>query len=88
MADRLPPSEFGGKQKANGIQPPPHQPTASEQLGLVYRTGTDTGLLMNDQEGVVMNGLLPRKIQTAERQSAGDLDKGQAWEAMKQAGNA
>lgn len=34
---RLPPSEFGGE--AGLVQPPPHEPTTSERLGIMYRTG-------------------------------------------------
>lgn len=80
MPDPGPPSEFGGKIQPNGVMPPPHEPTPSEQLSLGYRTGDATG-----RTGVVptvWEGLLPAKEQEELRRQAGDLDKGQVWEEM------
>lgn len=76
------PSEFGGRIQANGVQPPPHEPTASEKLMLVYRTGDDTGLLPVDREGAPFEGLLPKKEQEELRKQAGDLNKGEIWQEM------
>lgn len=60
-----PASEFGGKVQRNGIQPPVtpnghkgHQPTASEKLSLLYRTGTEDSTADPDG-GLAMTGLLP-----------------------------
>ena len=36
-------SEFNAEVQKNGVFPPPHVPTPSEELGLVYRTGDPTG---------------------------------------------
>jgi hypothetical protein len=84
----LPASEFGGRVQRNGVQPPPHTPTASERLGLIYRTGDETGTLPLDNEGVIMSGLNPRKVQEQIRQQAGDLNKGEVWEEILQRGGA
>lgn len=83
MPDAFRPSEFGGRVKPNRVQPLPHQPTTSEALMLGYTTGDPTGALGPDQ-GENMTGLLPRRIQEDLRRQAGDLDKGQAWEAIIQ----
>ena len=77
-------SEFGGRQKRNGVQPLPHRPTPSEQLRLVYTTGDPTGATGVDLEGVVFTGLNPRSVQEEIRRQAGDLDKGQVWDDMVQ----
>lgn len=83
----LPPSEFGGKPNPKtGIQPPPHVPTASERLQLLYRTGDESGL--TDPDTNVWAGLrtvaTQREIMTAE----GHMDKGQEWERLVQEGEA
>jgi hypothetical protein len=77
------PSEFGGKVRRHGIQPLPHRLTASEKLRLGYRTGQDVDRDLPDGPEA-FNGLLPLDIQTALRKEAGDLEKGQVWEAMVQ----
>jgi hypothetical protein len=76
-------SEFGGSgNQPNGVMPPPHVPTASEQLMLTYRTGDPSGLSPVDTEHAAWNGLLPFEEQKAIRQAAGDLDVGQLWQEM------
>lgn len=52
------PSEFGGKIRRNRTFPPPHEPTASEQLMLGYTTGETSGDLDPDG-GEAWEGLLP-----------------------------
>lgn len=43
------PSEFSGRPvRRNGTHGPPHEPTVSEALSLVYRTGDETGALDPD----------------------------------------
>lgn len=70
-------SEFEGRgNQTNGVMPPPHSPTASEQLGLLYRTGDATGATLKDAEGVVFRGLLPYEEQLALRQVEGVMAKG------------
>jgi hypothetical protein len=81
MPDAFGPSEFGGKAGVNRIQPPPHEPTASEQLMLLYTTGDPTGAAVPD-DGEAMQGLLPLAEQRAIREAEGALDKGQVWEGM------
>lgn len=81
MAGDLPPSEFDGKTQRNAVQPFPHEPTASEKLGLVYRTGSEAGDALPDG-GPAFNGLLPTKEQLAIREAMGDMDKGQVWDEM------
>jgi hypothetical protein len=75
------PSEFGGQVGPHGIQPLPHQLTASEKLRLGYRTGQaiDRSLPAGPE---AFNGLLPLDIQTQLRKEAGDLEKGQVWDEM------
>jgi hypothetical protein len=80
MPDPGPPSEFGGKIQRNGVQPPPHEPTASEQLSLMYRTGDLTGA--TDDVPTVFEGLLPEEEQVRLMREAGLLDKGQIWEEL------
>lgn len=81
MAGELPPGEFDGKTQRNGIQPFPHEPTASEKLSLVYRTGLEDGDALPDG-GAAFSGLLPTKEQLAIREAMGDMDKGQVWDEM------
>lgn len=57
-------SEFNGKPMRNRVQPPPHVPTASEELMLVYTTGDETGDSPPDK-GEAFNGLLPLSEVTA-----------------------
>lgn len=56
MPDSLAPSEFGGKVGPTGVQPLPHEPTASEKLMLTYRTGSEDGIVPDD--GSSFQGLL------------------------------
>ena len=58
-----PPSEFGGRQQVNRVQPPPHEPTASERLMLVYTTGDESGALAPDK-GEAFNGLIANEQRT------------------------
>ncbi len=76
MVDSLPPSEFGGKQQLNRVQPFPHEPTASEKLMLQYTTADDTGLT-NPDTGEAFHGLLSLAEQTELMESSGQLEKGQ-----------
>lgn len=80
MPDQFPPSEFGGKINDKGIQPPPHAPTASERLTMVYRTGTESGVGSLDTD--VWGGLRPEARQRAIRAAEGALAKGQTWETL------
>lgn len=66
MPAQGPASEFGGKVQRNGIQPPVtplghkgHQPTASEKLSLIYRTGQEEDSTLDADGGLAMTGLLP-----------------------------
>ncbi len=87
MPDALgPASEFGGKVQRNRVQPPPHVPTPSERLMLMYTTGDESGLTDPDPANVVFTGFLPELEQRAAMQAAGLLDKGQEWEALVQQG--
>lgn len=83
MPDQYPPSEFGGKTGSTGIQPPPHAPTAAEQLMLIYRTGDPTGA-MADDSGENFEGLNDYDQQLEIRESEGVMDKGQVWEELSQ----
>lgn len=76
-------SEFGGKVQKNRVQPPPHVPTPSERLMLLYTTGDESGLTDPDPNGDVMMGLLPEDVQRQIRQDEGALDKGQVWDEVK-----
>lgn len=58
-----PPSEFGGRQQRNRVQPPPHEPTASEMLMLGYTTGDESGALAPD-DGAAFNGLIDERQRT------------------------
>lgn len=51
-------TEFGGSPQRNRVQPPPHEPTASEQLMLGYTTGDESGESPPDN-GEAFDGLLP-----------------------------
>ncbi len=75
MSD-LPPSEHGGKTMRNGVQPFPHEPTASEKLSLAYRTGDESGAL-NPDEGETFTGFLPLVEQVRIRTDEGVLERGQ-----------
>jgi hypothetical protein len=81
------PSEFGGKVRRNRTQPPPHVPTPSERLMLMYTTGDESGLLDPDVNNDVWTGFLPEEEQRAIRQAEGVLDKGQEWDALVQEGD-
>lgn len=84
MPDTLgPASEFGGKVQKNGVQPPPHVPTPSERLMLLYRTGDESGMT-NQDAGEAMEGLLPVAEQTAIRKAEGVLEKGQVWDEIQE----
>jgi len=77
-------SEFEGTGvQKNGVFPPPHIPTPSERLSLLYRTGDESGSTDPDN-GEVWNGLVSEQTQTARRQAEGVLDKGQEWEKLSQ----
>lgn len=75
-------SEFGGKVRRNRTQPPPHVPTPSERLMLMYTTGDESGMLDPDKNNDVWTGFLPEEEQRAIRQAEGALDKGQEWETL------
>lgn len=82
MAD----SEFGGAETTpHGVQPPPHVPTESERISLLYRTGDESGRTPPD-DGSVWMGLRSEATQRAIRESEGVLAKGQVWETMRQEG--
>ena len=82
-----PASEFGGKVQKNGVQPPPHVPTAAERLSLMYRTGSESGLYDADPNGDIWNGLRDEATQRAVRQAEGVLDKGEVWDGIVLAGD-
>lgn len=81
------PSEFGGKVQPNRVQPPPHVPTPSERLMLMYTTGDESGTLPPDPNGDVFAGFLPEEQQRAIAEASGLLKKGEAWEALQQLGS-
>lgn len=60
MVKRETVSEFEGKSRKSGIPIPPHEPTASEELMLTYRTGEPTGALRPD-DGSAFNGEIDPK---------------------------
>ena len=76
------PSEFGGKIQKNGVQPPPHVPTASERLSLLYRTGSESGTVDPDPNGDIWAGLREESVQRAVREAEGVMEKGQVWEEL------
>jgi hypothetical protein len=83
MPDNLPASEFGGKPLKTGVQPSPHQPTSSERLMNLYRTGEEAGPVSQvPDSGEVFAGLLPGDVQTETRKNEGALDKGQVWKEI------
>lgn len=85
MPDALgPASEFGGKVQKNRVQPPPHVPSPSERLMLLYTTGDESGRSNPDPNSDIMMGLLPEDEQRAIRKAEGVLDVGQEWERIKQ----
>jgi hypothetical protein len=83
-----PASEFGGKVQRNGVQPPPHIPTAKERLSLIYRTGSESGTADPDPNGDIWAGLRDEATQRAVREAEGVLNKGEVWEEMVVAGEA
>lgn len=83
MPDNLRASEFGGKPLKTGVQPSPNQPTPSERLMNLYRTGEETGPVSQVPDGgEVFAGLLPEDVQTEIRRNEGALDKGQVWKEL------
>lgn len=72
-------SEFGGVE--GPVQPPPHIPTPSEQLSLIYRTGDPSGATPADS-GEIFGGLRTEAAQRAAKEAAGALSKGEAYEEM------
>lgn len=88
MSDPYPPSEFGGKTNALGIQPFPHPPDVNEKLRAIYVTGDadETGTLAPQPGREAFQGLLTEAEQTDIAESQGLLDKGQIWEEMEQGG--
>lgn len=78
----LPASEFGGRPMRVGVQPPPHVPSADEQLSLIYRTGDASGQTPSDG-GLSFAGLLDSSTQRQLRETEGVLTKGEEWEAMQ-----
>lgn len=76
------PSEFGGKIMKNGVQPPPHVPTASERLSLMYRTGTESGMADPDPNGDIWAGLREETVQRSVREAEGVFSKGEVWEEL------
>jgi hypothetical protein len=83
MPDRGPATEFGGKViKRHGVQPPPHVPTPSERLSLLYRTADESGIPDVDA-GDAFNGTLPGPEQLAIRAAEGVFAKGEEWERIQ-----
>lgn len=64
------PTEYGGKVQRNGVQPPPHVPTASEQVMLAYTTGDPSGATDRDG-GAAWEGLLPPDEARKQREASG-----------------
>lgn len=88
MPDSLgPASEFGGKVRLNRTQPPPHVPTPSERLMLMYTTGDESGMLNPDLNGDVFSGFLPAVEQRAAMEAAGLMVKGEGWALLQQEGS-
>src|SRR5215218_9347052 len=80
MPDNIgPASEFGGKVRANRVQPLPHVPDPSERLMLLYTTGDESGISMPDK-GEAWGGLLPYEEQYAIRLAEGVFEKGQVYQ--------
>lgn len=81
MPDTLPPSEFGGKSNALGIQPHPHKPNEFERLRSIYLTGNEDGTdLPQHTNHEAFVGLLPEEEQRAIMEEKGAFEKGQIWE--------
>lgn len=81
MPDAFAPSEFGGKNTKNLVQPDVtpqgktgHTPTEGERLGLYYRTLDESGHAVQDVD--LFHGLLRKIEQTKLREQAGDFDTG------------
>jgi hypothetical protein len=88
MSDNLQASEFGGKPLKIGVQPSPHQPTSSERLMNLYRTGEEIGPVSEvPDSGGVFAGLLPEDTQEETRIAEGALDKGQVWKELADGGS-
>jgi hypothetical protein len=74
-------TEFGGKVQRNGVQPPPHVPTANERLSLTYRTGDPSGRTDPD-DGEIFAGLRTTVAQRAAMEAAGAFVKGTVAEEL------
>lgn len=72
-------SEFGGVPGL--VQPPPHIPTPSEQLSLIYRTGDPSGLTPPD-DGSIWAGLRQEQAQRAAREAEGAFVVGEEADAL------
>lgn len=72
-------SEFGGVPGL--VQPPPHVPTASERLSLIYRSGDPSGSTPAD-DGEIWGGLRTEAAQRAAREAEGALVKGEVFEEL------
>jgi hypothetical protein len=83
MATGLGETEFGGKPTKVGIQPPPHVPTPSEQLSLLYRTGDPSGQSPIDSNGDIWFGLRSADVQRAAREAEGAMEKGQRADELE-----
>ena len=83
MATGLGESEFGGRPNAVGIQPPPHVPTTSEQLSLLYRTGDPSGQSPLDLNGDIWMGLRSEDVQRAAREAEGAFVVGERAEELE-----
>lgn len=73
MSDISKGSEFGGLPGL--VQPPPHIPTASERLSLIYRTGDPSGQSPPVEE--IFGGLREESAQRAAREAEGAFVKGE-----------
>jgi len=84
MPDKAgPPSEFGGRVQPNRVQPPPHVPTQSERMMLLYTTGDESGQL-NPDNGESFAGLLPLEEAKAAAIARGvSFEKGQVWDQLQ-----
>jgi hypothetical protein len=83
----MPATEFGGNPNPKtGVQPPPHVPTPSERLSLLYRTGDESG--NTDPSEDVFMGLRSEETQRALREAEGVMAKGQEWDRLQQEGQA
>lgn len=84
MPDSLgPPSEFGGKVQRNRVQPPPHIPTPSERMMLLYTTGSESGT-QDPDGGESFSGLLPiERAREAAIARGVSFEKGQVFEQLQ-----